>query len=102
MPRNQGTSRKGKPKKEMRAAGFGKALQRCVSYVTNSFSFDSSCVRLGWIAAHHTHAHTHTFRCITQLSSKLSSEEYHIYTKEEEFKTKTNDEMILQTFQFQY
>ncbi|KAK1742978.1 Ras GTPase, GNL1-like [Skeletonema marinoi] len=28
MPRNQGTSRKGKPKKEMRAAGFGKALQR--------------------------------------------------------------------------
>ena len=30
MPRNQGTSRKGKPKKDMRAAGFGKALQRCV------------------------------------------------------------------------
>jgi hypothetical protein len=28
MPRNQGTSRKGKPKKEMRSAGFGKALQR--------------------------------------------------------------------------
>lgn len=28
MPRNQGTSRKGKPKKEMRTAGFGKALQR--------------------------------------------------------------------------
>jgi len=28
MPRNQGTSRKGKPKKDMRSAGFGKALQR--------------------------------------------------------------------------
>ncbi|KAL9187465.1 hypothetical protein ACHAXT_001568 [Thalassiosira profunda] len=28
MPRNQGTSRKGKPKKDARAAGFGKALQR--------------------------------------------------------------------------
>jgi len=28
MPRNKGTSRKGKPKKEMRSAGFGKALQR--------------------------------------------------------------------------
>mmetsp|Transcript_14429 Transcript_14429/g.29392 ORF Transcript_14429/g.29392 Transcript_14429/m.29392 type:complete len:733 (-) Transcript_14429:107-2305(-) len=28
MPRNQGTSRKGKPKKEMRAAGFGRALER--------------------------------------------------------------------------
>lgn len=28
MPSNRGTSRKGKPKKEMRSAGFGKALQR--------------------------------------------------------------------------
>lgn len=28
MPRNKGTSRKGKPKKEMRAAGFGQALVR--------------------------------------------------------------------------
>jgi hypothetical protein len=35
MPRNQGTSRKGKPKKEMRSAGFGKALQR---YVTIHYS----------------------------------------------------------------
>ena len=32
MPRNQGTSRKGKPKKEMRSAGFGNALQRYVFY----------------------------------------------------------------------
>lgn len=28
MPRNQGTSSKGKPKKLERAAGFGRALQR--------------------------------------------------------------------------
>lgn len=28
MPRNQGTSRKGKPKKEARAAGMGRALQK--------------------------------------------------------------------------
>ena len=33
MPRNQGTSRKGKPKKEMRSAGFGNALQRYVFYI---------------------------------------------------------------------
>lgn len=33
MPRNQGTSRKGKPKKEMRAAGLGKALQRYVLFL---------------------------------------------------------------------
>ena len=28
MPRNRDTSRKGKPTKEMKSAGFGKTLQR--------------------------------------------------------------------------
>eukprot|EP00956_Cyclotella_meneghiniana_P014207 scaffold21196_cov72-Cyclotella_meneghiniana.AAC.2 len=36
MPRNQGTSRKGKPKKEMRAAGLGKALQRILTNTNTS------------------------------------------------------------------
>ena len=39
MPRNQGTSRKGKPKKEMRSAGFGKALQRCVTFLPEVHDF---------------------------------------------------------------
>ena len=38
MPRNRGTSRKGKPKKEMRSAGFGKALERCV-YISSFVLF---------------------------------------------------------------
>jgi hypothetical protein len=38
MPRNKGTSRKGKPKKDARAAGMGRALEKYV------FLFQADCV----------------------------------------------------------
>jgi large subunit GTPase 1 len=55
MPRNQGTSRKGKPKKEMRSAGFGKALQRSTVKRYTPKANGSSAHGQGMIA---TGAHT--------------------------------------------
>lgn len=75
MPRNQGTSRKGKPKKEMRAAGFGKALQRCVELFSfihcivigrrygereGGVPICSRCKRRGWCWCMSLHRHTTT------------------------------------------
>jgi len=58
MPRSQGTSRKGKPKKDMRAAGFGKALQRCV-FFCNVLSFFEKKSHHDWDNLLHTQP-THT------------------------------------------
>lgn len=55
MPRNRGTSRKGKPKKEMRSAGFGKALERCV-LLSGCVFYCISCGRRAkpaWTKCHH-------------------------------------------------
>jgi len=46
MPRSQGTSRKGKPKKADRAAGMGKALQKYVQSFSSSLHSFSSFIQL--------------------------------------------------------